>query len=121
MGKIYGDIPAEFRHNCILSLEDGCFLYSIESAKSETKLTVGNTSFFGVPLKNSIIHRDDNKHIYYFISILKDYVENMVGHIFPIAEYLGLTGEETRDGLESFFDENKEVIINNCRTNAKNN
>lgn len=96
-----------FRHNVVLSVEDGYLAYKITvgDVLNETSKTSGSWAH---PVLNgkklseitfSIDQSNKYKHFYSFIGMLRNSVEAIEKNDFPIIEYLGIKNDEFEDEL----------------------
>ena len=91
-----------FRHNYILSLEDGLFVYeissrSIDCKSDDTRAIWGHPVLNGSALTSKFVKvdcRDKYSHIYKFLGMFRDAIEYVEKQEFPIVEYLGINNDE---------------------------
>lgn len=96
--SVYDGIDASFRHNLILSVDDGCLTYSltVDKVRDGGSNTLGSWSHPVFDKKKlpeiSIKVKPTNKyhHFYLFLGMLRDSIEDIEKRDFPIIEYLNI-------------------------------
>ncbi|WP_022768253.1 DUF6602 domain-containing protein [Butyrivibrio sp. NC2007] len=105
--EVYNDIAPMFRHNLILSIEDGIFAYeistrSIDDRCDDTRAIWGHPVINGNVLNSKFVKADGldkYSHIYRFLGVFRDSIEYIEKLEFPIVEYLGLKNDEFENAI----------------------
>lgn len=102
--SVYEGKENRFRYNVVLSIENGCLIYSlsvndIHDVNSQTVGSWGHPVILGKKLCAKVINAkpsDRYFHFYLFLGVLRNSIEAIDKREFPIIEYLGIRN----DGFE---------------------
>jgi len=105
---LYAEIPSQFQHNIILSLEDGIFCYEIDTKKFSANYTLKMATYTFPMLNNHKLKRkfvkskkeDPYYHIFIFLSKIYDDVNYIEKYEFPMLEYLNINNSEFENILK---------------------
>lgn len=105
---LYTEIPSQFQHNIILSLEDGICCYEIDTKKFDLNYTSKKATYTFPMINNLKLKRrfvkskkeDPYYHIYIFLSKIYDDVNYIEKYEFPILEYLNINNSEFENILK---------------------
>lgn len=108
LDDVYKDYSLSFRHNIILSIDDGCIAYRVKVGDiKDNNLNISGTwphaIIRGKNTENVFVHRSETDkyfHIYLFLAMLRDHIEAKERFAFPFIDYLGICNEAFENALK---------------------